>query len=67
MFRIHMCLTYMCLTYSYGHHLYTWTYRGQKKMLEPLELKLQRIMRTALWVLAIELGFFGRTVSTLSC
>ena len=40
--------------------------KGQKEALNPLEMGLQTVV-TAMWVLGIEPGFFGRAVSDYGC
>ena len=39
---------------------------GQKRVLDPLEPKLQAVVSFLKWVLGIELGFSGRIVNVLN-
>lgn len=40
--------------------------KGQKKTLDPLELKLQAVVRCLIWMQGTMLGFYVRTASALN-
>lgn len=58
------CFAYVCMPV---HHVYTVSScRGQRRILDPLELEIQTDVSLHLWVLGIKAGFSTREVRALN-